>query len=194
MSYINMASVKKKISKSERLINQTEKIVKNRFEAAQSRYLNEFESHPVTKEIEAGPKSSNLSSTLGGVGNLFSFIGFNSADNPVQSIRNYIKSNFKLGKPKILSRGGKIRLDFEVSYPSLEDLKNISPMPWEGGRSWVSSIERGISGFSNYIYKRFIEGRSGEALQSKNKVRGNVYKPTKYMSMIIENFIKGIKK
>ena len=35
-----------------------------------------FEEHPVTKEIDAGPGSNNSSGTLGGYGNLFTFIGF----------------------------------------------------------------------------------------------------------------------
>lgn len=194
MSYVNLQSIRKKISKSESLVKQTEKVVESRFERQKKIYINSFESHPVTKEISSGPTSSNVSNTLGGVGNLFSFIGFNKTDNPIQEIRNYINNNFRIGKPKISSVGGKIRLDFQINYPSLQDLKKISPMPWESGRSWVSSIERGISGFSNYVYKKFIEGRSGEALQTKNKVRGSTYKPIKYMSEIIDQFLKDIKK
>jgi hypothetical protein len=109
-----------------------------------------------------------------------------------EAVKNYINSHFKLSKPKVVSRGGKIRLDFKVEYPSVDDLKKVSPMPWEGGRSWISSIEKGISGFSNYVYKRFVEGRSGEALQAETKLRSGSYKPVSYMSEIINKFKKGI--
>ena len=40
--------------------------------------IKQFESHPVTKEISGGSSSSNVSGTLGGYGNLFSFIGFHN--------------------------------------------------------------------------------------------------------------------
>ena len=36
--------------------------------------LAEFDAHPVTKEIKTGPDAQNSSKTLGGYGNLFSFI------------------------------------------------------------------------------------------------------------------------
>jgi hypothetical protein len=66
-------------------------------------------------------------------------------------------------------------------------------MPWEGGRSWVAGIERGISGFSNYMYKKFVDGRSGQGLQSENRIRGNSYRPTRYMTDLINRFIKDMK-
>ena len=50
--------------------------VQRRFNAAHKKLLNEFETHPVTREIEGGPDATNTSGTLGGSGNLFSFLGF----------------------------------------------------------------------------------------------------------------------
>ena len=43
-------------------------------EKAHARLVDEFVNHPVTKEIEGGVTASNQSGTLGGYGNLFSFI------------------------------------------------------------------------------------------------------------------------
>jgi hypothetical protein len=194
MGYVNYQSIRTKISKSKKLIDDTENIVKKRFEDQKDLYIQAFDSHKITQEIQDGPTASNSSGTLGGVGNLFSFIGFDKSDNPIETVKNYISSHFKLSKPKITSKGGKIRLDFTVEYPSIDDLKKSTPMPWEGGRSWISSIEKGISGFSNYVYKRFVEGRSGEALQSDTKLRSGSYKPVSYMSEIISKFKKGMNK
>lgn len=194
MAYVNYQSIRTKISKSKKLIDDTENIVKKRFEEQKDLYIQAFDSHKITKEIEEGPNTSNSSATLGGVGNLFSFIGFDKSDSPIETVKNYINSHFKLSKPKIVSKGGRVRLDFKVEYPSIDDLKKSTPMPWEGGRSWISSIEKGISGFSNYVYKRFVEGRSGEALQAETKIRSGSYKPVSYMSEIISKFKKGMNK
>lgn len=162
--------------------------ITNQFEESKEVFLNEFNEHPVTREIENGASSSNISNTLNGIGNLFSFIGFKESSNPIQDLKNIIKSNFYLSTKKI-NKGFR----FSISYPNFENIKKSTPMPWEGGNSWVMGIEKGISGFSNYMYKKFIEGRSKEALQSENKIRGGSYRPTKYLSTMINNFVKNIK-
>jgi hypothetical protein len=164
-------------------------VITNKFDKAQEMFLTEFNSNPVTKEIEAGPTAPNVSNTLGGVGNLFSFIGFNSADNPIEELRDLIKNSFKLSRKK---SSNSIR--FEIEYPNLNKIKNVTRMPWENGNSWAIGVERGISGFSSYMYKKFIEGRSKEALQSKNKIRSNTFRTTRYISGMINNFVKNIEK
>ena len=45
-------------------------------EEAQRDLIKDFHNHAITREIKSGPTSSNSSGTLGGYGNLFSFIGF----------------------------------------------------------------------------------------------------------------------
>jgi hypothetical protein len=162
--------------------------MKNSFENAKQEFLSEFEDHPITQEIEGGSSATNISNTLNGIGNLFSFIGFNRNDSPIQNLRNLIKNSFSLSNKKI---NGGIR--FSVNYPSIERIKRNTPMPWEAGNSWVNGIERGISGFSNYMYKRFVEGRSGAALQTENKIRSSSYKRTNYVSGMINTFLKNIR-
>ena len=76
----------------------------------------------------------------------------------------------------------------------MELIKKNTPMPWEGGKSWVSGMEKGISGFGYYIYKKFLKGRSEEAVQSENKVRGSSFKRVRYMSEIIKNFTNNLTK
>ena len=67
-------------------------------------------------------------------------------------------------------------------------------MPFESGNSWIKSIEKGISGFSNYLYGLlFAASRSGRGIQSQNKVRRSSYKPIKYFSLLYKNFIESFK-
>ena len=49
-----------------------------------------------------------------------------------------------------------IKISFPVSGPTLNEIESVTPMPFEGGRSWTTGIEKGISGFSYYIFKKFI--------------------------------------
>ena len=58
------------------LRNSVEKRLLLAFERIKRETINEFLRHPVTKEIEAGPTAQNISGTLDGYGNLFSYIGF----------------------------------------------------------------------------------------------------------------------
>ena len=193
MNKVNMRSIKKKLNSAKKTELKVEETANRVFNDSKNKFIEEFDSHPITKEIEQGPNSSNISNTLNGVGNLFSFIGFDKNSNPVNEVRNIISKKFKLERPKKKTKETKVIFEYTIRYPGLEDLKSVSPMPWESGRSWVSAIERGISGFSNYMYKKFVEGRSGEALQTENKIRGGNYKPKKYMSEIISNFIKNLR-
>jgi len=172
--------VGKKIEKS--LIQSVQK--------AQREMMQEFESHPVTKEIESGPNGSNQSGTLGGYGNLFSFIGFESGMKPIDPLRKIIKKTLAIRSVPASQKS--ITLKFEVEVPDKEELFKNSPMPWQEGRSWAEGIERGISGLGNYINKPSSSSRSSQGIQAENKIRGGQFRNTKYLSSIINNFKKNI--
>ena len=55
---------------------QVQKQGKAAFQKIKNRMIAEFLNHPVTVELKQGIDASNISGTLGGVTNLFSFIGF----------------------------------------------------------------------------------------------------------------------
>lgn len=168
------------------------------FERAKVRMVKSFDDHPVTKEISAGPQAMNLSGTLGGRGNLFSFIGFMSTDNPTFVIRELLKQS-RLGRiPRITPRGrSEFMVTFQGKMPSKRDIESVSSMPFERGRSWVTAIERGISGLSYYIYnklKNMKSSRSGTGIQiSHPYVSGLRYRPVSYISPILNNFKKELK-
>ena len=121
------------------------------FDRKKSDLLNEFNNHPVTQEINAGADGSNISGTLGGYGNLYSFIGF-PGGNPVSVVSQYLISSIHLYKtPTVTITGNRAYFSFRGTIPSKKDLEMIAPMPWEPG-SWLFKIESGISGLGSYIY------------------------------------------
>ena len=63
-----------------------EKEIKDKFKKIKNELIKEFLSDPVTIEILQGARGSNISGTLGGVSNLFAFIGFDSGEQPISPI------------------------------------------------------------------------------------------------------------
>lgn len=187
MGKVNV-NFKRVVNENKKFQKEAERSAKNKYLENKEIFLKNFDDHPVTQEIADGATASNQSQTLNGIGNLFSFIGFYSSDNPIGDLRVALEKNFLFKR-----KNSKDKIQFMINYPSLEKIKPQTPMPWENGRSWVVGIEKGISGFSSYMYKKFVQGRSQEGLQSQNKVRGNSFRPTKYMTELIGDFIKGMK-
>ena len=183
-------NVKQAVQNTSAFQNKAEEIVKDNYLENKDKFMEDFNNHPVTQEIESGPNGKNTSNTLNGIGNLFSYIGFFASQTPTQELRALLEKSFSFRKRTANKNGSK----FIVTYPDIETIKKSTPMPWEGGRSWVSGIEKGISGFGFYLYKKFIDGRSGEALQSANKVRGSSFKRVRYMSEIIKKFVNNMSK
>lgn len=194
MARVNYQSIRAKISKSKSLRNRVDQKIQNNFIKYKNQYINQFENHPVTKEIATGPESRNISNTLGGIGNLFSFIGFEKSSDPISRIRDLIRNSFSIEKKGVSISGSRIKFNYKISYPDLKDLDGVSSMPWESGKSWISSIERSISGFGYYMYKKFNKSRSGTGLQTENQIRSGSFKPVKYMSQIVKDFVNNIRK
>lgn len=162
-------------------------IAEKKLEKSKQQLINQFTSHKVSKEIMGGSSASNSSGTLGGYGNLFSFIGFSSGSNPVQEWVQIIQNKIRIMKVKKNIEAGTI--SFEINSITNEDLSKAN-MPWEGGKSWIQSIERGISGFSFYVSKSL--GRSGGGVQSNNQVRSSNYAPTPYWTKMWQSFVKNL--
>ena len=150
---------------------------------AKAMMLAEFRAHPVTKEIEAGPSSANISGTLGGIGNLFSFIGFDRGDNPVKPVQRILETSTRLNSVRRLP-GDKLGFEVIIDVPSKEDVSSASPLPWAAARSWVMGIEQGLSGFGTFLVKPG-EGRSGGGIQVSGVIRAGGFKNKKYVSAIL---------
>ena len=185
---INMNSIGKKVMETQAFRKKAEEYVRAQFEKKKNGVISEFQQSPVTREILGGANSSNVSMTLGGYGNLYSYIGFYSGENPLDTIHDYLK-NFKFyGRmTKKSSRGTQMFVSFVVKWYDIKEIEALSPMPWESGNSWVRGIEMGISGFSYYMHGNFANTRSGKGRQSKNKVGlAPSFTPTRYLPTIIK--------
>lgn len=147
--------------------------------------INEFNNHPVTKEIESGPNASNQSRTLGGEGNLFSFIGFDNSDNPTSPVRELIN------RIKLSSATAKVSeniIKYKVEVPSEGEFGAVTKMPWEAGRSWLFDIEKSISGLGQYLYGKFQKSRSGSGLQLPRTVTKANFRPVNYFGTMLRKF------
>jgi hypothetical protein len=160
--------------------------VQKEVEKEKALFRADFESHPVTQELDGGETASNNSGTLGGYGNLFSFLGFNNGANPTAPVKTLIQ---KIALDRNVQSSGNT-FKFKVNIPSKEDFAAVSRMPWEGGRSWLLDIERGISGLGAYLYGRFKSSRSGTGIQSKYNYTNRRFKNVKYFSEMYSKFLR----
>jgi len=161
-----------------------------RFVAAKRDMLEEFNEHPVTQEIESGPDGDNITNTLEGKGNLFSFIGFYENEQPTEPVRQALEDTYMAKTPQVVQVGSRVEFRFRVFLPDIKTLANLTPMHWDSDKSWLTGIEKGISGLGYYIYwKRKMENsRSGTGIQGQNQLRPGGYRKTKYMTQILNNF------
>ena len=192
---VNMRGIMAKVQKKfmgRKYRDQALKKAERQFKKAHGKLIEAFEKHPVTKELRQGPFGGNPSRTLGGYGNLYSFIGFHGED-PTAIVLAVLKSNTKLDRRTGAAKkmGKMIEYKFRVKLPDMGTIEAMTPMPWENGRSWVRGVERGISGFGYYMNR--AGGRSGGGFQTYNNIRGGGFRNVKYLTEIFSNFKKNLR-
>jgi len=162
----------------------TGELLSKKIERLKDEMIRDFLNLPVTKEIMAGPTSSNISGTLGGYGNLFSFIGFQKGANPIDPIINLLnQTTYNISR---VSPRGQIKLT--IVMPSSNDIFNATPVPWAPGLSWAQRIETGMSGLGNYLNKSSSSSRSGSGVQSGKKARSGRFLNTKYITHFLKKW------
>ena len=155
------------------------------FQGIKESMLSDFNNHMITRELEQ--KTAADPSAFVSRGSLFGFIGFEKTDDPTEIVREMLnESSLRF----IRIKGETV--DFKVFYPSLEELFLATPLPWATGRSWLQGIESGISGLGKYLNVDSAESRSGGGVQSSYNTGGGRFRQTKYISEILNNFIKKI--
>lgn len=165
-------------------------VIEPKIEERQKELQKQFKAHPITVELDAGPRASNTSGTLGGYGNLFSFIGFSSGDNPTDIISQVFSEKIKF-KVRRVNKSGKYTVTFFI--PDADQIYGLTPIPWMGGKSWAKSIEEGgLSNLGQYLFSRtgFDQSTSGTGIQVKNRSSGVSFTRTPYIGRLIEDFKK----
>lgn len=181
----NISQINRQVPKLAR--GQVQKLFAPAFQKLKNKMIIEFLNHPVTLEIKGGTSSGNISGTLGGATNLFSFIGFESGSDPTDAIEKILSStNFRF------TRTTRNSVEFEIDMPEAAEIFAATPMPWAPGRSWAKGIETGISGLGYYLKISRDNSRSGLGIQSSRKVRksGSKFKNTQYISALIKKYEK----
>ena len=171
---------------------QVRKYVYPIMEEARKDLVRDFHSHSITQEIKSGSSASNTSGTLGGYGNLFSFIGFNQGDNPIIPIENILNERLNV-KVRAIG-GGRFKITI-LNAPSAQEIFNVTPIPWASGSSWTEGMEKGISNLGSFLYRESgIRSRSGTGIQVKNKLRASNLRTGSYISGLINNFLRNVTK
>jgi hypothetical protein len=209
---INVTEIRKEVAKSRILDQAATRIIQDKFLASKDLMLEQFENHPVSKEIMEGPDGDNITNTLanytGAVhGNLFAFLGFDKdEENPVESLKVLLEESIRLNTIPVKNVSGEgIHYRFVGRIPTLEEIKSATPLPWGGdgtSRSWVAIIEEGTNTFSYYLYKLYSmnnpPSRSGRAIQAKKRdgtliqVHQGNFITTPYTSEILQKFVENV--
>jgi len=159
--------------------------LRKQFKKIKEEMMSEFNDHPVTKELDQ--KTSADPSSFVGNGSLFGFIGFDRSDEPAQIVREMLDSS----ELKFIRIKGET-VDFKILYPSKDELFEATPLPWAAGRSWLRGIEVGLSGLGKYLNIDSDASRSGGGVQSESSSTSGRFRNTKYITEILNNFIKKI--
>jgi|13_taG_2_1085334.scaffolds.fasta_scaffold07490_3 hypothetical protein len=160
-------------------------------EDAQKTLIKDFYNHSVTQEIKGGPNASNSSGSLGGYGNLFSFIGFDRGSNPTAGIEQILKQKLLITVRAISNGRFKISI---ANPPSKDELFRVSQIPWASGSSWADGIEKGISNLGSFLYRGggLGQSRSGAGVQVLRNLRSTNFQTQPYISELVDKFYKNI--
>lgn len=135
--------------------NEANRIFKQRKDSL----LKDFNSHPITQDLDAGPDAfGNRSQTMAGVrGNLYSFIGFPKGTEPARELAKTIDEGTTIVKSVVFKKeifGYVIpvsRISFDEIYEKFPyPVSRKLGGPWNPG-SWIKGIETSMSGLNVYL-------------------------------------------
>lgn len=204
---INVVEIRKIVAQNKAIDDKSVELVEAKFELAKEKMLEEFDNSDVTIEIKSDADGDNITGTLSDAevpGNLFAFLGFENGtgDEIIEELRDLIDRKTYINTTKVkFTSDNIIRYRFTGKVPTEEEIKEATPVHWGDtarGRSWVAIVENGTNSFSYYLYKRWENGRSLEALQAKTKngqlivVNQGEFNPTPYTTKIIKEFVNSV--
>ena len=196
MARINIRGLKAEIAaKGYKIVKPAvEARARAELDKAKNQLLNDFDQHVVTQEVQGGASSSNNSNTLGGYGNLFTFIGFDSSADPISPLRSLLARSIEIRS--LRKKTNELSFVLKFSVPTKEQIAAVTPSPWST-ESWVNAVERGMSGLGKYLYSndsnRFKTSRSRGGIEAQFDVRSaQSSRPIDYMTGILKRMLKNI--
>lgn len=173
--------------------DKAKSIANSFFNKAHSKLLYDFSTHDVTMEIKAGNMAANITNTLNGDGNLFTFLGFLDGTDPTLELEESLK-NISLRQTIIRNNSVYFRID---NIPNKAEIKSVTKMTWGGGTSWAYAVENGDfngdAALSHFIFKSWDKARSREGFQIKGyEYREDEFKSVPYITKIMEKFYNRI--
>ena len=79
--------------------------------------------------------------------------------------------------------------EFDIDIPSAADIYKLTPLEWSS-RSWVRGVERGITNATNTVFLDSERSRSGVALQTTRNIGFINFRPTPYVTEILNKLKK----
>lgn len=208
MPKINKTSILLKVmqatANNKRIENFAYGLTSKRVEQRKKEFIDKFNNHKVTREIERGNQANSLFLSDG---NLFSFIGFhNDGEEELQfnKVRELFERQIRLvRKPtnKIVNRSSVV-MQFKAYTPFLKNIWAETPYPKpppgnvSRSGSWADDIEtRGIDGFIYFLYlfsfdkPPSVASRSGPGLQKGYKIHsGGDMEAVPYIRALLNEF------
>lgn len=181
------------------LVRQVRPIIKLDFEAKKEQFLEEFDADSVSEEISGGPEAfSQIGEIAAAGGNLFSLLGFDASQKPIESLRDYLEHNtvlYHTSAGKIV--GNKVVFKTDVLAPTEEEVNAAMaqspeaklPNDW-AGRAFTDVLARGVTGLPNYLFDltrdfSHIPSHSGPAIQANKALRNANVRPIEYVRNLL---------
>jgi len=203
MARINLVQLRKELSTQEASIiaPKMKEVLNEKFKEEKANLLKEFDQHPVTQELNAGPYAQSSFITTKNGGNLYSFLGFVEGIEPAKDLRNNLEAGISKGqvRKEVVSKN-KIVYTLETRIPTIEELKRRGELLKWTTRSFIDVIEKGVNNFRRYLFddsgRLSSKSRSGPAIQVKHDIKNGrpaQVKPIPYITKLIENFKKNLR-
>ena len=191
----NEISIRKKTAealKNSRYEGLARNAANTRFVFAKQALLSDFDEHPVTKEMEAGPYATEKADGLLPYGNLPAFLGNTDSQKDVENLRGTLeKIEPSLTKPQVSQTDKQITYSFKVKVPEVEEIYRDNPSEWSS-MSWIKLVEDGLNNFGAFIFSLmgYPSSFSGTGLQRGDKGRSTVKRSPKipYITEILRKF------
>jgi len=188
---VDYTAIKKKlenyIDSDVRIKNAVNEMAQKVFLRAHGALLREFSTHSITEELKAGPTASNTSNTLGGYGNLSSFLGFFSSQNPTEELHALLN---KISMKKVTRRGNVVY--FRIDLPEKQEIIAATRMNWGSGTSWAYAVENGEfngdEALSHFVFKTWSGSRSKQGFQAAGEYTSENFSPKPYITELLNNF------